>query len=127
MSLSSEEKTIIQEALGVYLQLLSRQAPPQQVQAIAQVAQGIVKKLDTLGAGDPGKKGKIPGISDEWYKNVCQKCDKLTPSGCSDKVTIKFPGKCDPILKYENSKKGLAQPPTKSLSGIRERIFGSKE
>jgi len=126
MSLSSEEKTIIEEALGVYLQLLSRQAPPQQIQAIAQVAQGIVKKLDTLGA-DPGKKGKIPGILDDWHKNVCQKCDKLTPSGCSDKVTVKFPGKCDPILKYENNKKGLAQPPAKSLSGIRERIFGSKE
>lgn len=127
MSLSNEEKMMIEEALGVYVQLLSRQAPPQQVQAIAQVAQGIVKKLDTLGAGDAGKKGKISGISDDWYKNVCQKCDKLTDSGCSDKVTAKFPGKCDPILKYENNKKGLAQPPQKSTSGLRERIFGSKE
>jgi hypothetical protein len=24
--------------------------------------------------------------------------------GCEDKVTLKFPGKCDPILHYERAK-----------------------
>ena len=103
MSLTAEEKSIIEEALGVYLQILSRQAPPAQVQQIAQVAQGIVQKLATLGSGGPGG-NKPSGISDEWYKKVCKSCDKLSPTGCTDKVTEKYPGKCDPILHYERIK-----------------------
>jgi hypothetical protein len=104
MALSNEEKGIIEEALGVYLQIVARQLPPQQVQQVAAVAQGIVRKLDTLNSGG-GKNGNKPaGISDEWYKNVCLSCDKLSPAGCTDKVTEKFPGKCDPILHYEREK-----------------------
>jgi hypothetical protein len=105
MALSNEEKGLIEEALSVYLQVVSRQAQPQQVQQLAAVAQGIVRKLDTLGSGGGGKNGNKPnGISDEWYKNVCLSCDKLSPAGCTDKVTEKFPGKCDPILHYEREK-----------------------
>jgi hypothetical protein len=104
MALSNEEKSLIEEALSVYLQIVSRQLPPQQVQQVAAAAQGIIRKLDTLGSGG-GKNGNKPnGISDEWYKNVCLSCDKLSPSGCTDKVTEKFPGKCDPILHYEREK-----------------------
>ena len=106
MALSVEEKGIIEEALSVYLQLISRQAPPQQVQQLAMIAQGIVKKLDSLGSGaGAGKHSNKPnGITDEWFNNVCKTCDKLTPSGCTDKVTEKFPGKCDPILHFERAK-----------------------
>jgi hypothetical protein len=105
MALTNEEKGIIEEALGVYLQIVARQVPPAQVQQLAQVAQNIVKKLDSVGSGGGGKQGNKPaGISDEWYKNVCQECDKLSPGGCTDKVTEKYPGKCDPILHYERSK-----------------------
>jgi hypothetical protein len=104
MALSQEEKSIVMEALQVYLQIVARQMPQQQVQALAQIADNIVKKLDSVGGGG-GKSGNKPvGISDEWYKNVCLTCDKLGPSGCTDKVTEKFPGKCDPILHYENDK-----------------------
>ncbi len=112
MSLSTEEKALVEEALQVYLQLVARQLPQSQVQQIAQIAQGIVGKLDSVGApSGGGSKGNKPnGISDEWYKKVCQKCDKLSPSGCTDKVTVKFPGKCDPILKYENEKRGVKVP-----------------
>lgn len=105
MALSHEEKSLIEEALSVYLQIVSRQLPPQQVQQLAAVAQGIVRKIDTIGSSGGGKNGNKPnGISDEWYKNVCLTCDKLSPSGCTDKVTEKFPGKCDPILHYEREK-----------------------
>jgi len=104
MSLTNEEKGLIEEALSVYLQLVARQVPPQQVQQLAAVAQGIVKKLDHLsGASNPGG-NKPTGISDEWYENVCQSCDKLGTGGCMDKVTEKYPGKCDPILHYERAK-----------------------
>jgi hypothetical protein len=104
MALTNEEKGIIEEALSVYLQIIARQVPPAQVQQLAQVAQNIVRKLDSVGSGG-GKQGNKPaGITDEWYKNVCLKCDKLSPGGCTDKVTEKYPGKCDPILHYERNK-----------------------
>lgn len=104
MSLTNDEKGMVEEALSVYLQLVSRQAPPEQVQQLAQVAQGIIAKLGSLGTGG-GKEGNKPnGISDEWYENVCKQCEKLSASGCTDKVTVKYPGKCDPILHYERQK-----------------------
>jgi hypothetical protein len=107
MALSQEEKAIIEESLQVYLQVVSRQYPPAQVQQLALVAQGIVKKLDSIGGGG-GKQGNKPnGITDEWYNKVCKKCDKLGPEGCLDKVTEKYPGKCDPIIHYENRKNGV--------------------
>ena len=98
-----EEKSLISEALQVYLQLVARQMPQQHVQKIVEVAQNIIKKLDTLDY-DKKKGNKPAGISDEWYNSVCKHCDKLSPSGCLDKVTEKFPGKCDPILHYEQKK-----------------------
>lgn len=104
MSLTTEEKGIVEEALSVYLQLLSQQAPPQQVQQLARIAQGIIKKLDSVGGETSTDGNKPSGITDEWYENVCANCDKLSPGGCADKVTEKFPGKCDPILHYERQK-----------------------
>jgi hypothetical protein len=104
MALTAEEKGLVEEALSLYVQFVARQVPQQQVQQIAAIAQGIIKKLDS--AGDPAVKGsnKPKGISDEWFSNVCESCAKLTNSGCSDKVTEKYPGKCDPILHYEQQK-----------------------
>ncbi len=114
MSLSNEEKALVEESLQVYLQLVSRQMKPAQVQQLAVMAQGIIGKLDSVGqAAKSG--GKPAGISDEWFKKVCQHCDKLTGSGCSDKVTVKFPGKCDPIIKYENEKRGIGKIPLKDF------------
>jgi hypothetical protein len=105
MALSNDEKRVIEEALSLYIQVVAQQVSPQQAHQLTAVAQGIVRKLDTLGAGGGGKDGNKPaGISDEWYKQVCLSCDKLSPSGCTDKVTEKFPGKCDPILHYEREK-----------------------
>lgn len=49
MSLTNDEKGMVEEALSVYLQLVSRQAPPEQVQQLAQVAQGIIAKLEVWG------------------------------------------------------------------------------
>jgi|WetSurMetagenome_2_1015567.scaffolds.fasta_scaffold589052_1 hypothetical protein len=114
MSLSNEEKALVEESLQVYLQLVSRQMKPAQVQQLAVMAQGIIGKLDSVGSAAKAG-GKPAGISDEWFKKVCQKCDKLTPSGCSDKVTVKYPGKCDPIIKYENEKRGMGKMPVKEF------------
>ncbi len=103
MALNSEEKSLIQEAIQVYIQIISRQMPQQHVQKIAQIAENVVKKIDTIDSKN-NSGGKPEGISDEWFKKVCKTCKSLTSSGCTDKVTEKFPGKCDPILHYEHNK-----------------------
>lgn len=104
MSLTNDEKGLLQEALSVYLQVCSQQLPPQQVQQLAAVAQGLIKKIDSVASGSAKGGNKPNGITDEWFKNVCMSCEKLSAGGCTDKVTEKYPGKCDPILHYERDK-----------------------
>jgi hypothetical protein len=105
MALSNDEKALVEEAISVYLQVVARQMGPGQAQQLAKVAQGVIAKLDSVGQAGDGTSGSKPnGISDEWYENVCTSCNKLTATGCSDKVTERFPGKCDPILHYERNK-----------------------
>jgi hypothetical protein len=109
MSLTEEEKDLIAQSLQLFMQQASMQLPPQSVQQLMGMAKGIIAKLDHLDSGGgKGKKGEAPpGISEEWFEKVCQTCPALSPSGCTDKITVKFPGKCDPILKYERNKAGV--------------------
>jgi len=101
---SSDEKQVIKDALTIYLQMIAQQMP-QMVEPIGEIAKNILLKTDKAMAGEGGEKVNKPhNISDEWYENVCQNCDKLDFSGCTDPITTKFPGKCDPILKYEFEK-----------------------
>jgi hypothetical protein len=107
MALSEDEKDLIAQSLQFYLQQASQQLPPQSVQQLMVVAKGIIAKLDSPDAlaGGKRKTGEPPpGISEEWFEKVCAHCQMLTSTGCADKITIKFPGKCDPILKYERAK-----------------------
>jgi hypothetical protein len=99
---TNEEKQFVKESLTIYLQMASQQVPPQMLEQLGEVAKTILLKVDKAGSGDLGEGGnKPPNISDEWFEKVCQECDKLDYSGCTDSITAKFPGKCDPILKYE--------------------------
>lgn len=111
MALSEEEKDLVAQSLQLYLQQASMQLPPQSVQQLVAIAKGIISKLDKLeaGGGAGGRKSNDPppGISADWFEKVCQTCPHLTTTGCSDKITVKFPGKCDPILKYERAKAGV--------------------
>ncbi len=104
MAFSEEEKDLVVQSLQFYLQQAGAQLPPQAMQQLMTMAKSIVSKLDQPGAGAV-KSGEPPaGISQEWFDHVCVTCDQLTPTGCADKITAKFPGKCDPILIYERSK-----------------------
>jgi hypothetical protein len=109
MALTEEEKDLIAQALQFYVQHASTQLPPQAVQQLLNMAKVTLHKVDNLEAGGAKRMtGEPPaGISEEWFEKVCQACAHLTATGCSDKITAKFPGKCDPILKYERSKIGL--------------------
>lgn len=109
MGLSEEEKDLVAQSLQLYLQQASMQLPPASVNQLVAIAKGIISKLDQIGtgAGDAGAGKPPPGISEEWFEKVCRTCAHLTPAGCADKITVKFPGKCDPILKYERAKAGV--------------------
>jgi hypothetical protein len=109
MALSEDEKDLIAQALQVYLQQASMQLPQQSVNQLVTVAKGIITKLDSLETGGGKRKANEPppGISEEWFEHVCQTCQFLSATGCTDKITAKFPGKCDPILKYERNKAGV--------------------
>lgn len=100
--LTNEEKQLLNEACTVYLQVVSQQATPEQVQGLTVAIGEIFKKID--GVGKTGKNGKPLGITDEWFDDVCKTCDHLKGTGCLESVTKKFPGKCDPILKFEQKK-----------------------
>lgn len=117
MALSEDEKDLIAQSLQFYLQQASVQLPPQAVQQLMGVAKGIIAKLDNpdaLGGGKRRTGEPPPGINEEWFEKVCQTCPKLTATGCSDKITVKFPGKCDPILKYERAKSMNSPLPSSS-------------
>ncbi|MGM0442813.1 MAG: hypothetical protein ACQEQV_01325 [Fibrobacterota bacterium] len=108
MSLQEDEKRIIQEALSLYVQFASQKMPPQAVDELTGIVRGIMEKLPSLGAAQTDEQGRnIPnGITEEWFDNVCTSCEQYSPAeGCLDPVTKKFPGKCDPILKYEMAKR----------------------
>ncbi len=110
MGLSEEEKDLVAQSLQLYLQQASMQLPQASVNQLVTLAKGIIVKLDQMemGGGAKGKASQAPiGISEEWFGKVCQTCAFLSATGCTDKITVKFPGKCDPILKYERSKAGV--------------------
>lgn len=107
---SPEEKRFLQEALSVYLQLVQQRISREQAAGYLDLAQSLMDKVEGAEAdGTPGASSEKPrGISDEWFENACLTCDKLAPGGrCLDKITEKFPGKCDPILIYERNKAKL--------------------
>jgi hypothetical protein len=104
MAFSEEEKDLVVQSLQFYLQQAGAQLPPQAVQQLMTMAKSIVTKLDQPGAAAAPVGEPPAGISREWFDNVCTTCPQWTGSNCTDKITAKFPGKCDPILIYERGK-----------------------
>jgi len=106
MSLLPEEKELVARGLQLYAQMVGSQYGPQEMQALVPVIKGIIKKLDQVGAGEAPAGMAPAGITDEWFQSVCGTCPKVGgPTGCQDPVTVKFPGKCDPILTWERNKR----------------------
>lgn len=105
MSLLPDEKELVSRALQLYAQMIGQQYGPAEMQALIPMIKDILKKLDQVGTA-PAAAGKPPhGITQEWFDAVCMDCPKAGgPTGCTDPVTAKFPGKCDPILTWERRK-----------------------
>jgi len=105
--LTNDEKALLQDAISIYLQLIQQKMGPAEAEKFYGVAQQLVQKLEDAEAGGAPAGGvkKPRGISDEWFEHCCRSCDKFSPAGqCLDKITEKYPGKCDPILIYERNK-----------------------
>ena len=100
------EKALLQDALSLYLQLTQQRFPKTEFEKQYRLVQSLVDKIESANEGGPTDGPAKPrGISDEWYENCCLHCPMLSPNGtCTDKITEKFPGKCDPIIKYERGK-----------------------
>jgi len=107
MALLPEEKELVARSLQLYAQMIGSQYGPAEMQAMLPMVKGILKKLDDVGEAASPKAGMAPvGISEEHFHAVCSICPKAGgPTGCLDPVTVKFPGKCDPILTYERNKR----------------------
>lgn len=103
---NEDEKGLLSEALGLYAQLVQQRAPREQAARVVELAQALLDKIETAEAGGGDSPSKKPrGISDEWFAKCCLACPQLAPGGrCLDKITEKFPGKCDPIILYERAK-----------------------
>ena len=100
--LTEQEIGLLEYACKVYLQLARQELPPDGINKLSGVIDGIFVKIKEANAGTPISKPK--GISDEWFDGVCKGCVDLKGTQCSNTVTAKFPGKCDPILKFERLK-----------------------
>lgn len=105
MSLLPDEKELVSRALQLYAQMIGQQYGPAEMQALVPVIKEILKKLDQVGSA-PASVGKPPhGITQDAFDAVCANCEKAGgPTGCTDPVTAKYPGKCDPILTWERAK-----------------------
>lgn len=97
MSFDKDEKQIIVESLKLYMQLVRQRYSESRVQQVTVKMTSIANKLESLDESNEAE--KLPGITDDQFENVCKICDKFK-GHCTDVVAKKFPGKCDPILHY---------------------------
>jgi hypothetical protein len=101
MTLTEQQKRIVNDALRTYWQMVKHQLPPNQALPIIQDIKVILDELKSV--EDNVADLKPVDVTDEEFEAVCKKCDKFKHK-CTDVVALKFPGKCDPILKFKKSK-----------------------
>lgn len=101
VNLDNDEKKIIKESVKIYAQLVMQRSGAASSQTVLSKIKTLLEKIDADAAED--SYGKMKGITNEQFDNVCRSCDKFI-NNCTDAVAKKFPGKCDPILKYEHNK-----------------------
>jgi hypothetical protein len=103
MQLTTVQKQTAIEALKIYWQYVKSRLEPSQALPVIQDIKVIMKELETIEIVDVEDTRPV-GVTDEQFENVCKKCDQYDHK-CKDLVAMKFPGKCDPLLKYERSAK----------------------
>lgn len=100
--LNQNERDLLNHMANVYMAVAKQDLPPENVQQLTQVVAGIFKKIDDMMNGTTSSRPE--GITEEWFEGVCKACEALNGNKCTNTITAKFPGKCDPILKFESQK-----------------------
>jgi hypothetical protein len=90
------------------MQVVSQQAPPEQAKTIAGLLKSAMQKIQSISGAVTEK---LTGITDEQFEKVCKNGCESFKGRCTDPVANKFPGKCDPILKFERDKTMIAEKP----------------
>ena len=107
MTYNDNELRLLVDMGKIYTQVAASQLPEADVQKLAVAIGNLLDKITSDNSTEHADGTSIPkpiGISDEWYNNVCVKCNNYKNGNCMDSVTSKYPGKCDPILHYEIEK-----------------------
>jgi hypothetical protein len=103
MILNDEEKQIMINALRVYGQIAKQQMTPDVYATVVVKVGSLSKKIKE--DGTPIVDVCPPGLTEEQWTSVCKLlCDKFIDGKCTDPIAKKYPGKCDPILKFERQK-----------------------
>jgi hypothetical protein len=97
MNLTTEEKQVVSAALQLYVRVAKQSSSLVQMAPLLTHVKSIVSKLTS--PDDAEMSEKPVGISDELFEAVCKSCAKYK-GRCTDEVAMKYPGKCDPILKH---------------------------
>jgi len=103
MNFNENQIKLIKESLKVYWSFCKQKMGPMQSAPIIQEIKEVYKILDNQTISS--EPIKLKGLTDEQFENVCMKGCEHFENVCKDKVAQKFPGKCDPILRYENNKR----------------------
>jgi hypothetical protein len=104
MTLSEQQKKIVNEALKMYWQMCKQQLPPDKALPIIQDIKIILAEFQKV--EDNVEDLKPEAVTDEEFEIVCGNCDKYKHK-CTDVVALKFPGKCDLILKFKQQSSKL--------------------
>jgi hypothetical protein len=107
MVFDEEEQQLLNVALRLYAQTAKRELPTETYAKLVTKVSDINKKIKQCG---PPSNVCPPGLTEEQFTKVCQlPCDQFVEGKCIDVVAKKYPGKCDPILRYERQKILLAK------------------
>lgn len=113
MNLTSQQKKLTIDALKAYWRAIKDQLQPNLALPIIQDIKVVVAELEKVQIINNVNE-KPAGVSDEQFERVCLNCDKYEHK-CKDIVAMKFPGKCDPILKYKVDARNLPESSVKAM------------
>jgi hypothetical protein len=114
MTLTTEEKQIVSAALQLYVRVAKQSASLVQMAPLLTHVKAIVAKLSS--PDDVEMTERPVGITDELFETVCKSCQKYK-NRCTDEVAMKYPGKCDPILRYVRDHKEQSDVGSAKSSG----------
>lgn len=105
MAYTKHELNLLVDSFKCYVMMAAHELQPPQVELLTKQLGDLLDKIvSTQVNNTPNAPVKPNGISDEYFESVCKSCNKFINNECTDAITMKYPGKCDPILHFESKK-----------------------